>query len=105
MEVNNRQIEEMKRQAREANRRDKKRAEVFEAMVATEAWKEYSLLLSASIQQFGDQVLAPANGLDGAFSSEYTKGTIKGLLLAQSLPQATIETVKANKLPDDDGDE
>lgn len=94
--------DELLKQAREADREDKHAAELFEVMVKTEAWQVYSAMLTRKIEAQGAIVLEPAAGVDRAVALEYEKGTMRGLLIAQGLPQHTIQATKQLSDPDTD---
>ena len=87
-------VRELQKQAREADRIDKNRAELFEAMLRTEAWKAYIELLDAKIQALADQVMRPAMNMDELIALEAVKGPMRGLLMARDLPSTIIAAMK-----------
>lgn len=88
------QIAELLKQSRAADKEDRENAELFEKMLQTPAWKAYQMMLSRKIQQFGDQMLAPAGGIDGCVALEFVKGALSGLVIARDLPSFTIAAAK-----------
>lgn len=95
--------EEVAKQGRAADKADRERADLFEGMMKTEAWKQYSALIDAQVQKLADQIQGPAGSVDGMVALEYQKGTMRGLLVAQGLPQYTITVAKQiNPTPDTD---
>lgn len=87
-------IEELVKQGRAADRVDKERAELMQALVASSGWKVYSELLASRIQVFGDAVLMPATSIDQCIGLEGIKGAMRGLLIARDLPSVIIEAMK-----------
>lgn len=95
--------EELAKQSRAADKTDRERAELFEVMLKTEAWKEFSKLVDVMVQRLADQIQGPGVSVDGMVMLEYQKGTMRGLLVAQGLPQYTITVAKQiNPNPDTD---
>ena len=88
--VEDRHTEELLKLAREADKKDRERMELFEIMVKTDAWKAYIEILNSKLQAESENLLEPAKGLDGCIGSEYIKGTMRGLILARDLPAAII---------------
>lgn len=83
------------KEAREANRIDRERVELFEVMVKTPGWKAYRELLEKHIESQGSILLNPAGSVDGAILQEYEKGTMRGLILARDLPALTIQRLRS----------
>lgn len=101
-------ISEITRQGRDADKIDRRRAELFTSMVKTEAWQEYVKLLEAKIQIFSDQLLSPAGSLDGMVKGEWIKGTMSGLIMARDVASATIgaaEELRRTGLTQAEGDD
>lgn len=97
--------EHLKKASRAADRKDRDRAELFAALVASPGWKAYEELLNSIIEAQGLRVLDPAGSVDGAVRGEYEKGTMRGLIMARDLPALTIEQAKSlNPTPDVDTD-
>lgn len=86
--------EQLQKDMRQANKEDRHDAELFEAMVKTEAWKVFLKRASAIQQGYSEELLAPSGGLDGLVKSEYAKGALGGSLRILSVPQRTMESVK-----------
>lgn len=95
-------IEDLRRQARAADREDKGLAELFEGMVLTKAWKAYMDLLNKRIEDLGATVLTPASSMDALIGLENEKGAMRGLIIARDLPSATIAAMKASRAPTED---
>lgn len=93
-------IDELLRESRKADREDRTRVELFERLIAGDAWKSYISLLMARLQIFSEVVLQPSGSQDGAWSREYLKGAMFGLLLARDLPSVTIDAMKRQLGPD-----
>lgn len=83
-------ISEITRLAHEADKIDKRRAELFASMVKTEGWQEYIKLLEAKIQIFSDGLLPPAGSIDGMVKCEWIKGAMGGLIMARDVASATM---------------
>lgn len=101
--LNAKLVEELQREGRAANRKDRERAELFEGMLKSPAWLEYVALVDSLLQACADQLVEPASGMDGLVKGEYIKGTMKGLLLAKSICEDTIKAIK--QLPRLDAEE
>lgn len=97
-------IDELQRVAREADKIDKERVELFHGLLKHPGWTLYSELISARIQIFSDEVLAPAGSVDRAIALEWIKGAMSGLLIAQGLPNVIIDAMKP-AVPATDEDE
>lgn len=70
-----------------------KRMRAFEALVATEGWKEYQLLLASHISTRASVAFEPVE-LANVLKSEHQKGTIYGLILARDIVGVSIAQVK-----------
>lgn len=92
--------DQLAKDSRAADKEDRERAELFEAMVKTPGWKLYEALLNQMVEERGKTVLAPAGSVDGAVLLEYEKGTMRGLIIAKDLPQLTILGAKQISAPD-----
>jgi hypothetical protein len=102
------QLDELLRNARAATKVDRERVELFEVMVRTQAWQEYTALLNGKLQMLADQVLAPSNSVDGCIASEYVKGTMSGLVMARDIPAAIIaakDQLRASEPVESDDDD
>src|SRR5258707_8753584 len=66
----NEKISDLMKEARKADRVDKERAELFEGMMKTPAWKSYVELLELRLQLFADVVLQPSTSIDGSIALE-----------------------------------
>jgi hypothetical protein len=87
-------IEDLRKQSRDADREDLRRAELFRSLVRTEGWQEYIKLLDAKVQAFSDQLLAPAKSVDGMVESEWIKGAMSGLIMARDVASVTIAAIE-----------
>lgn len=83
-------IEDLFRDGRAADKIDRERIELFEALVRSPGWLAYISILEAKLQMFADQVLSPAGSVDGMVTLEYVKGTMSGLVIARDIPSVTI---------------
>lgn len=83
-------VEELLREARQADKADKDLADQLRVMVATEGWRAYMQLLERRLQLLSDQLLSPAESMDRLVGLEYVKGAMSGLVLARDLPSVTI---------------
>lgn len=90
-------IDEAIRDGRKALREDQEKAEILGTLVRHPGWKVYMRLVESHKQSFGDVLLRPAGGLDGAINSEYIKGVVCGLLLATNLPGSIIDDMKRHE--------
>jgi hypothetical protein len=63
-------------------------------LMETDSYKFHVKLLDEAIQSQLFGLVRPANGLDGAFQSEFEKGTINGLRLSRNLFQTTVEAAE-----------
>lgn len=100
-------IENLLREAKRADRIDRERIELFEAMIRTPAWQAYVEILEAKLQLFADQVLAPASSVDGMVALEYIKGAMSGLVIARDITSVTIaakQDIRPRVLEDDEDD-
>jgi hypothetical protein len=88
--VADQRIEQLRRDARAANRVDRERIELFEAMIKSPGWVAYVEVLEAKLQMLSDQMFAPAGSVDRMVELEYVKGAMSGLLMARDIPAATI---------------
>ena len=91
-------VEQLLKDAKNADRIDRERAEMFVSMVKGPAWREYISLLEAKIQGFADVILAPSPSIDALVGLEYIKGTMSGLILARDLPSVTIAAMEQLRL-------
>jgi hypothetical protein len=98
-------IEDLKRQARDADRVDRERADVLSGLVRHPGWEVYVRLVNAQVQARSDAVLEPANSVDKCVGLEYIKGAMSGLLLAVALPGAIIEQAKTLRKSEEEGEE
>lgn len=98
------QLTEVIKVARAAQKIDRERAQLFEALVASPAWKSYIELLNSLLQARSDQLMAPAGSIEGAIALEYVKGTMGGLIMARDLPSLIIDSMKP-AVPATDGEE
>lgn len=80
--------------ARKADAIDRERADFLQALVKTPGWKVYLELLNLRIQNFADQVMAPAGSINGMISSEYLKGAMSGVIIARDLPAVIIAAME-----------
>lgn len=87
-------IEELKKEARVANREDKHRAEVFEAFVKSEGWKLYHEWLVKKIESLGSELIQPSAGIEGVLRSEFQKGSMYAFLLCRDLPSVIVSAMK-----------
>lgn len=92
--------DQLAKDSRAADRVDRERAELFEALVKTPGWKVYTDLLNQKIEDLGSVILGPAGSVDGAIGLEYQKGTMRGLIIAKDLPHLTILGAKQISAPD-----
>jgi hypothetical protein len=92
--IDAKEIQELIKSSRLADRQDKDLAELLAGMVRTPAWKAFVGLLESRIQVCSDIVVSPCVGVDAAFGQEYVKGTMCGLLLARGLPDAIVDAIK-----------
>lgn len=86
--------EQLQKEAREALREDKNRAEVFEAFVRSEGWKLYSKLLTEKIEALGSNLIQPSVGIEGVLKSEFQKGSMCAFLLCRDLPSVIVAAMK-----------
>lgn len=86
--------EELKKEAREALREDKNRAEVFEAFVRSEGWKLYSKLVREKVEALGSELIQPSSGIEGVLKSEFQKGSMCAFLLCLDLPSVIMSAMK-----------
>lgn len=85
-----RQVEELLKNARAANKVDKDRKELFEGMIKSKAWQAYVELLNMKLQMLSDDLLSPAGSIDRLISQEYIKGAMSGVVIARDIPAVTI---------------
>ena len=90
MDLSKQLIEDLLKNAREAQKVDSERLELFEKMVTTPGWGAYVTLLNAKIQLFADQLMNPCGGVDECVAQEYVKGAMSGLIMARDIPDAII---------------
>src|SRR5258706_15319904 len=100
----NEKISDLMKEARKADRVDKERAELFEGMMKTPAWKAYVELLELRLQLFADVVLQPSTSIDGSIALEYVKGAMGGIVMSRDLPSVTIALMSQIN-PSSDGDD
>ena len=97
-------LNKLLKDAKEADREDKIRKQVFEGMIGTVAWGYYARLLDLKLQGFSEVLLAPAGSMDGMVRHEFVKGAMFGLALARDLPHVIIASMK-DQLPSRDESE
>ena len=95
---------ELLKEGRKFDKLDRDRAEVFASLLKHPGWMIYEDMLQGQIQQFGDLVLEPVAGLDGVFTQEFIKGTLKGLILARDMPSVIVESMK-QEVPKEEDEE
>jgi hypothetical protein len=100
-----------KEQVEKENNEFFRRQKLFEPLVASEAWKELTLILSAQhAAQLQELVKPPGDGVNVTLVDQYRKGVVFGIQLTLKTPYATIETAKeilrelANRQPKDNSD-
>jgi hypothetical protein len=87
-----------------------RRKALFEPMVASEAWKEFSKILEAQYQAHLKSLLSSADpshdGLAQVMNSEYRKGAAFGIQVALATPHGTIaqaqEIIKSHHVAKED---
>lgn len=89
-----RDISEVMKDFRKADKEDRERAELFKAMINSPGWKAYIGVLEAKIQSYSEQLLAPSGGLDGMVASEWVKGAMSGLIMARDVVSVTIAAIE-----------
>lgn len=92
--MNDKLMEDLRRDAIRANRVDKERAEVLGSLMKHPGWATYVAIIQAQVQSLSEEMLKPATGVDSLVASECIKGTMRGLLLAGALPSTIIEQMK-----------
>jgi hypothetical protein len=98
------QMAELVKQAKAADKEDKEAAQLFQVMIQTPAWKEFVKKLERRQQMFADSLLAPAGSLDKCIGLEWIKGALSGLIMARDLPSITIAAAKELRKAEDDDD-
>lgn len=99
------QTDELYKQARVADKIDRERAELFQALLNHPGWSVYRALLDSRIQSFADAVMAPSGSVDGAIALEWVKGAMSGVILARDLPSVTIAAMNVAGPAPDDGED
>lgn len=94
-------VEELQKDARAANKEDKHRAELFEALVKSEGWKLYSKLLNEKIEAIGADFIQPSAGIEGVLKSEFQKGSMFAFLLCRDLPSVIVSAMKPTPVEED----
>jgi hypothetical protein len=87
-------VTELLKNARAADKIDRERGELMQALVQTPAWRAYNELLGFRIQNFADSVLAPSGSINGMVAQEYLKGAMSGLIIARDLPTIIIAAMR-----------
>lgn len=86
------QVEELKKIARGADKVDKERADTMASLVKHPGWAIYMAVLGVKLQETSELMLAPEQELLATgVNTEFVKGTMRGLLIAQGLPSVMIE--------------
>jgi hypothetical protein len=81
------EITEAQRAERAKIRED---AELFDAMIATPAWKRYIALVEVVGQNFYRGLMEPLADASQVTKTEYTKGVLVGLSTATTIPQMKV---------------
>jgi hypothetical protein len=79
---------------------DKEFVDVARALENSAPWKKYCEVLNRIVNSLGESVLAPLPDQDAIYAQEFNKGTMRGLLLAITLPKVTLEQA-AEQLPEE----
>ena len=82
---------------------DRKRAQLFEGMMAHPGWQLYVALLNYHIGTRMEALIQPTPSL-GELAAEHNKGAVFGLTLARDLPRGTVEAAKTSG-PATDGED
>jgi hypothetical protein len=93
--------EELKKQARDADKEDRELATVLQVLIATDGWKAYVRVLERRMQSQADKILGPSKSVDGCIALEYEKGALSGLVIARDLPSVIIAATKELRQPED----
>ena len=80
-------------EARKNLSQDIARARDMEAMMNTEGWKQYCLLLNGQIEQRTASLFTPTP-VGGRDAEQHNKGTVYGLLYARDLPVTIVKSMK-----------
>jgi hypothetical protein len=88
-------IAELLQSGLKLDREDKARADTFEALVKTEGWQNFIVLLNRLIEDRAQQLLAPIETEVGVYRQEFVKGVMNGLILARDIPSITIAAIGA----------
>src|ERR1700704_10332 len=96
--------EDLIKTAKVADKEDRERAELFQALVVTAGWKAYVSMLERKMQEKADVILQPSKGVDGCIALEYVKGALSGLVIARDLPSVTIAAARELRHTEEDGD-
>src|SRR5690348_9099262 len=70
------EVQELLKTSKAADREDRERAEVLQALIKHPGWDVYAHLLQVFVQSRSNQVLGPAGSVNGAVALEYVKGTM-----------------------------
>lgn len=93
-------FEELKKAGVNADRTDRKRADLFNGLMKHPGWVEYVELLNALINSRGMNVLMPGRSVDGLVALEFEKGAMSGLIMSRDLPSIIVNAVKTSAAPD-----
>lgn len=96
-------MDELIRQAREADREDRKLAEVLSLLVHHSSFSALQSLLNKRLQSLSEEMLAPANSVDRLIAQEYLKGAMFGLILARDLPTIIVDSLATTAKDENDG--
>ncbi len=92
---------ELKKVGIEADRLDRKRAELLNGLIKHPGWNVYKELLIALIDYRGLSVIATSRSIDGMVALEYEKGAMSGLILARDLPSVIVNAMNTSEAPSD----
>jgi len=83
---------------------DKELVELARALESSAVWKRYCEVLTEMANSLGGELLFPLQSLDATYIQEYTKGTIKGLLFATTMPSVLLEQAAALAAEEEEGE-
>lgn len=95
-------MDELIRQAREADREDKKLSEALALLVRHSSFPALQNLLNKRLQTLSEEMLAPANSVDRLIAQEYIKGAMFGLILARDLPVIIVDSLATTAKDEND---
>lgn len=96
-------MDELIRQAREADREDRKLAEALSSLVHHSSFSALQNLFNKRLQSLSEEMLAPANSVDRLIAQEYLKGAMFGLILARDLPAIIVDSLATTAKDENDG--